>query len=95
MTARNGAEAVALYSRCRQDIAAVLTDMGMPIMDGAATIRAMQTMNPGVRVIAVSARAADGTITRDGDAGARAFLGKPYTAAKLLTTIREVLDAPS
>ena len=38
----------------KNEIEVVLTDMVMPFMDGPATIRALQRMNPGVRIIAAS-----------------------------------------
>ena len=39
LLASDGAEAVALYAQHQAEIAVVLTDMMMPVMDGAATIR--------------------------------------------------------
>ena len=32
----------------------MLTDMAMPIMDGAATIRALTKINPAIKIIAAS-----------------------------------------
>jgi PAS domain S-box-containing protein len=91
LTASDGTEALALYADKKNEIAAVLTDMVMPFMDGPATIRALQRMNPKVRIIAASGlgtghRAGEGTLE-----GVSVFLNKPYTAEKLLTTLAEVL----
>jgi CheY-like chemotaxis protein len=49
LTAGDGAEAIALYAEKRDEIEAVLTDMMMPYMDGLATIRALQRLDPLVR----------------------------------------------
>ena len=37
LTATDGADAVAVYAQHRNEIAVVLTDMMMPVMDGPAT----------------------------------------------------------
>jgi PAS domain S-box-containing protein len=91
MTASDGTEALAIYADRKNEIAVVLTDMIMPFMDGPATIRALQRMNPEVKIIAASGlgtgqRAGEGTLE-----GVSVFLNKPYTAEKLLKTLAHVL----
>jgi two-component system, cell cycle sensor histidine kinase and response regulator CckA len=91
LTASDGTEALALYADKKNEIAVVLTDMVMPFMDGPATIRALQRMNPSVRIIAASGL---GTGQHAGEGvleGVSRFLNKPYTAEKLLKTLSEVL----
>jgi two-component system, cell cycle sensor histidine kinase and response regulator CckA len=94
VTASDGTEAVALYAQHRDGVALVLTDMMMPFMDGPATIRALQKMNPQVRVIAASGLAAGDKAAEAAAAGAHDFLPKPYTAEKLLKTLAEILNSP-
>jgi PAS domain S-box-containing protein len=91
LTASDGTEAVALYAQNRDSIGVVLTDMMMPYLDGTATIRALQKINPTVKVIASSGLADDGKATEAGDLGVKTFLSKPYTAEDLLNAIAEVL----
>src|ERR1051325_3018779 len=91
LTASDGTEALALYADKKNEIAVVLTDMVMPFMDGPATIRALQRMNPRVRIIAASGlgtghRAGEGALE-----GVSVFLNKPYTAERLLKTLADVL----
>jgi len=91
LTASDGTEALAIYADRKNEIAVVLTDMVMPFMDGPVTIRALQRMNPDVRIIAASGlgtgqRAGEGTLE-----GVAVFLNKPYTAEKLLKTLSQVL----
>lgn len=91
LTAADGTEALALYADNKNEIAVVLTDMVMPFMDGPATIRALQRMNPNVRIIAASGlgvghRAGEGPLE-----GVAVFLNKPYTAEKLLNALAQVL----
>ncbi|MGH8752081.1 MAG: AAA family ATPase, partial [Burkholderiales bacterium] len=51
LTAGDGTEALALYAKRNDAIKVVLTDLMMPYMDGAATVRALEKMNPQVKII--------------------------------------------
>ena len=94
LTAANGAEAIDLFTEHRSEVAAVFTDMMMPVMDGDAAIRALLALAPSTRIIATSGLDAESMETKALTAGARCFLPKPYTAEPLLRTLREVLEAP-
>lgn len=91
LTASDGTEALALYADRKNEIAVVLTDMVMPFMDGPATIRALQRMDPKVSIIAASGLPASQRAGDDLFEGISAFLNKPYTAEKLLKALAEVL----
>ncbi len=92
LTAADGAEAVAVYAQHAKEIAVVLTDMAMPIMDGSATIRALTKINPSVKIIAASGLSINGGTTKIAEANVKHFLSKPYTAGTLLKTMRAILD---
>ena len=92
LTATDGAEAVASYAQNANEIAVVLTDMAMPIMDGAATIRALSKINPAIKIIAASGLHANADATKASGAGIKHFLTKPYTAGTLLKTLRTILE---
>ncbi len=92
LVAANGMEAVAIYRRQSHEIAAVLTDMMMPIMAGPDTIKELQRINPAVKIIAAS-----GITHNDGPAravamGIRDFLPKPYSARTVVNTLHKVLQ---
>ena len=91
LTASDGTEAVGLYADRKNEIAVVLTDMMMPFMDGPATIRALQKMNPAIKIIAASGLTAGHNSGERSLAGVKVFLSKPYTAEKLLKALAEVL----
>lgn len=93
LLAADGAEATALYADQRQDIAAVLTDMMMPTMDGPATIQVLIRINPEVRIIAASGLNANGMEAKAYNAGVKHFIPKPYTAETLLKTLCCMLGA--
>ena len=94
ITASDGAEAVAVYAQFPNKIDVVLTDMMMPIMDGSATIHALQRLNPEVKVIASSGLTDNRKALEAAQSGVKSFLTKPYTAEKLLTTLAEILKKP-
>jgi two-component system cell cycle sensor histidine kinase/response regulator CckA len=89
LTASDGTEAIAAYMQ-NKEIDLVITDMSMPYMDGAATIRTLRKINPNLKIISAS-----GLTNPQGadylDLKANAFLLKPFTAEKLLMTIAVVL----
>jgi len=92
LTATDGADAVAVYAENKNEIAVVLTDMAMPIMDGPATIHAMMRVNPAVKIIATSGLNENSRVAKASGAGVQHFLMKPYTAETLLKTLRAILD---
>jgi hypothetical protein len=91
LAASEGAEAVALYVSHQDEVAAVLTDMMMPLMDGSATIRALMRINPRVTIIASSGWAEGERTAEVAQLGVKTFLPKPYTAEKLLVTLDGVI----
>ena len=64
LTATDGADAVAVYAEHKNEIAVVLTDMAMPVMDGPATIHALMRINPAVKIIAASGLNANGGVAQ-------------------------------
>lgn len=89
--AADGADGVALYASNKDEISLVITDMMMPVMDGPATIRILQRLNPSVRIIATSGLTSVDHIRQVTELGVSRFLSKPYTAETLLSTIRDAL----
>lgn len=92
LTAANGAEAIAAFVTHREEIALVLTDMAMPVMDGPATIVALRAMEPRLRIIGSSGLNANGNVVRAMDAGVRHFVPKPYTTEGLLRVLHRALS---
>ena len=94
ITASNGAEALALFAQKRRKIAVVLTDMAMPVLDGAALIYALRKIDPQVKIIAASGLKATVQSMEPFGLGAASFLAKPFTAETMLWAIHEVLSPP-
>jgi PAS domain S-box-containing protein len=91
LLASDGPEAVSLYVRHQDEIAAVLCDMMMPVMDGPATIRVLKRLNPEVTVIGASGITTSAMTAEATSAGVVHFLAKPYTAETLLQTLKRTI----
>jgi len=90
----DGASALALFEIHRDEIAVVLTDMMMPVMDGPTMIRRLYERHPAVRIIGTS-----GLSSNEYDEslryGLQYFVPKPCTADTLLRTVQSILvDLP-
>lgn len=94
ITAKDGATGVAQYAQHRDSIALVLTDMMMPVMDGAAMIRVLQKINPGVQVIAATGYGSEAGINKALAVGVRHHLQKPFDIETLLKMLHELLSKP-
>jgi len=92
LPAGEGAEAVSLFIQHRDRIAAVLTDMMMPNMDGAALTRILRRTNPKLPIIGMSGVGDLGSI-KDLDAlRLNAFIGKPCPVSELLQCLAGVFE---
>ena len=92
LTANDGTDALAIFVDNIGRINAAITDMMMPYMDGPSTVRALQKLDPNVRIIASSGLDDNSKLTDVMNAGVRHFLSKPYTADKLLKTLADALN---
>lgn len=91
LVADDGTDALAVYAGEKDEIALVITDMAMPYLDGAATIRALRKINPNLKIIAASGLRTNEQSAETANLDIQAFLTKPFTTEILLTTIDKVL----
>jgi two-component system, cell cycle sensor histidine kinase and response regulator CckA len=89
LVANDGIEAIALYAQHQQEIAAVLMDMMMPNLDGITAIHTLITMNPQVKIVAMSGVPSNQSAALA--AGAKIFLAKPYTLADLIRSLADLV----
>jgi PAS domain S-box-containing protein len=92
LTARNGEDAVEIYSRQGKQIDLVILDLGMPGMGGDKCLKELLRINPSVKVLIASGYAATQTVQSVLEAGASGFMAKPYRLEDMLKKVREVLD---
>jgi PAS domain S-box-containing protein len=93
-TAANGDGALRSFLDLEPDVAAVLTDLEMPEMDGSVLIDALRTLDPDVPIIVTSGGL---RASGDGPTGDRnlSFLPKPSTPDQLLAELSRVLASRS
>jgi len=91
--AADGAEALAQFRAHAADIALVLTDMRMPVMDGAQTVAALRLVDPSVRVLVSVGASEDAAVVLGPDASAVPVLLKPFTSETLLGAVHAALQA--
>lgn len=89
-TATDGADAIAVYARHKDDIAVVLTDIAMPLLDGPGMIRAIRRSSPGVKIVAMSGLMNPDQTAELETLKVSAFITKPFAAEKLLTTLAAI-----
>jgi PAS domain S-box-containing protein len=93
LRAADATEALAIFALHKDEIAVVLTDLAMPVMDGLALIRTLQKMKPDVRIVASSGH---GSLERSArelpSLNVRACLTKPYNKETLLNTLHDALN---
>ena len=71
----------------------MLVDVMMPYMDGPATIRAAQRLNPEIRFIVMSGLMENDKVAEIPESAHAVFLAKPFTTEQLLTKLRNLLDS--
>jgi PAS domain S-box-containing protein len=91
LTANDGAEALAVCAEHPRDLRLVLTDVVMPHLDGAGMIRALEKLNPEVKILATSGHAETQSRIEAVSERTVPFILKPYTTEALLSTIHELL----
>jgi CheY-like chemotaxis protein len=92
LTADDGATALALFATHKYEIRVVIVDLMMPVMDGLNTIRALQNLNPQVRVLASSGLVESAQEAELNRLGVKMVLVKPYAAEMLLKTVAHALN---
>lgn len=93
LTARDGAEAFRVASEFTGDIHLVVLDMAMPVMDGTEAFALLKKVRPKARVIISSGYDLNDSAKSLLEAGADAFLQKPFRLIELTNEVRRVLDA--
>lgn len=92
LTAKDGFQAIDLYRKAQDQIALIILDFTMPVMDGSDVFTELLLINPRVPVVLSSGFAEQERLRGMLAKGLRGFIPKPYTQQKLLTQIRATLD---
>ena len=92
MVAEDGVKALELFKAHRNEVKAVVTDMMMPHLGGAETIRELRKLDPNIKIIVMTGLRIPDDIQIEDIQSVDGVLQKPYTAEKLLRTLQDVLS---
>lgn len=93
LAAKDGIDALEVYSACGDQIALVLLDMLMPRMTGMELIEHLKKLNAHVRVLAMSGYIPSGHEALARESCLVGFLPKPFSFENLLARITEAMAA--
>jgi two-component system cell cycle sensor histidine kinase/response regulator CckA len=93
LIARNGEEAVNLYTENKTSIDLVVLDMIMPGMGGGEAYDTLKEIDPDIKVILSSGYSLDGQAGEIMARGCDGFIQKPFDVGQLSRKIHEVFNA--
>ena len=94
LLAEHGKQAVDLYRARADDIAVVLLDMSMPVMDGASAFKAIRKFDPEAKVVFCSGYDAGVMQKLSADDPRADFIRKPYTVENLTDKLSSLICLP-
>ncbi|MBW1840349.1 MAG: response regulator [Deltaproteobacteria bacterium] len=90
--AKNGEEAIDIYSAKKDRIDLLILDLNMPGMGGNKCLGELLIIDPKVKVVIASGYSDTKRVRETLESGAAGFIRKPYQVADMLKKIRSVLD---
>ena len=91
--AKDGFQALQIYSQMKDEIALIILDFFLPVMDGDAVFDELKAINPRVQVVLSSGFAEQTKLGSMLARGLCGFIPKPYTSAKLLDQVQSIIAA--
>jgi two-component system cell cycle sensor histidine kinase/response regulator CckA len=91
--ARDGIEAIEIFSVMKEEVDLVILDLTMPRMNGRDALARMREMVPDVKVLVTSGHHGDQEVREVMALGACGFIGKPYRLDGMGLAIRAALEA--
>jgi len=92
LEAGNGQEAIDVFQRNVSQIALVILDLSMPVMNGVECLRRLKSIRPDVPVLLSSGFSEAEAASRFQSVGVASFLQKPYTAQHLAKLVKAALS---
>jgi two-component system cell cycle sensor histidine kinase/response regulator CckA len=92
LTASNGEQALEVYRKEQTHIDLIILDLIMPGTGGSKCLEELLKIGPQARVLIASGYSPDASTKGALEAGAAAFINKPYDNKQLLKLVRKILD---
>ena len=84
--------ALKVFRQLKDEIALVILDFTLPIVDGSEVFEELRKIKPGIAVMLSSGFAEQDKVRTMLAKGLRGFLPKPYSEERLLSYVRTTLD---
>ncbi|MEI6207127.1 MAG: response regulator [Desulfuromonadales bacterium] len=88
----NGKEALEVYRKSAADITLVLTDIGMPVMDGYALFRELKKLIPELPIVIYSGFGIAEVTSRIASDDIAGFISKPYRPDQLRDVLKNAVE---
>jgi PAS domain S-box-containing protein len=95
ITASSGDQALSIYESLGEEIALVISDLGLPGMSGRDLFLKIRALRPEARVVVATGYLDPGTRTELLALGANGFIQKPYLPDEVALAIRAALKEPA
>jgi PAS domain S-box-containing protein len=92
LTATDGADAIIQTTEHRADLAAIITDVNMPYMDGLAFARAARRILPRIPIVVATGRLEDRVRAEFAALGVGHVIEKPFAGEKLSEILRTAFE---
>ncbi len=92
ITASNGREALELFQKHSREIAIIMSDIKMPLMDGLELLRELRAIEPEAVVVMISALTDIQSAINAMDRGAYSYITKPFKVSELLIMVRRAVE---
>jgi CheY-like chemotaxis protein len=91
LTACDGGDAIRVFERYAGEVAAIVLDLTMPVMDGEEAAVELRRIRAGVPIILSSGYSEHDVAARFAGKGLAGFLKKPYEPAELTDVLQRAL----
>ncbi len=92
LEAVNGREALEMYQKNAAEITLVVTDMGMPVMDGYELFHKLKSLDPELPIIVSSGYGDVEVSARIGSDNIAGIISKPYNPSQLREVLKSVME---
>ena len=92
LEAANGKEALELYRKNSSEVTLVITDLGMPVMDGYELFYELKNLNPKLPIIVSSGFGDADVCSRIGRDNVAGLISKPYNPVQLREVLKGVVE---
>jgi len=92
LVASNAREALSLFKENQNEVQLILSDIGLPKVDGITICKELKALKPLVKIILCSGYAPKDFKERMDELEADAFFPKPYDPQSLVQSVKKILD---